>query len=101
MSISEKLVEQHIKEYESRLKHLDELFERAKHVSAELDKDKELKAELEQYSKPHAELAAHTDKLKKMPLAHWREDMIQSAGPMGIWDILAQKLEDIIERIEK
>ena len=101
MSISEKLVEQHIREYESRLKHLDELFERAKHVSTGLDKNNELKAELEHYSKPHAELAEHTEMLKKMPLTHWREDMIQSAGPMGIWDILAQKLEDVIERFEK
>lgn len=101
MSISEKLVEQHIREYESRLKHLDELFDRAKQVSTKLDENNELKSELEQYSKPRTELAEHTEKLKKMPVAHWREDMIQAAGPMAIWDILAQKLEDVIERFEK
>ncbi len=38
--------------------------------------------------------------LKRMPLEHWREEMIQSAGPMAVWDVLAQKLEDLVERIE-
>ena len=101
MSITEKLVEQHIREYESRLKHLDELVERAKHASTKLDSDSNLKTELEKYQEQHAALADQAKNLKKMPLAHWREDTIQAAGPMAIWDILAQKLEGFIERIEK
>lgn len=100
MIITEKLVEQHIREYESRLKHLNEQFERAKLASAELDDGHAIKTELRQYHKQRIELDNQTTKLKKIPLAHWREDMILSAGPMGVWDILAQQLEDLIERIE-
>lgn len=46
MTTKEKIVDQHIREYESRLKHLDELFERAKQSSARLDDDHALKPEL-------------------------------------------------------
>jgi len=100
MTITEKIADQHIREYESRLKHLDELFERAKQFSARLDDDHELKSELEQYQEQHTDLADHTAKLKEMPFAHLSEDIIQSAGPMAVWDILARKLENLIERIE-
>jgi hypothetical protein len=100
MIINEKLVEQHIREYESRLKHIDEQFECAKLASAALDDGHAIKAELGHYHKQRIELANQTAEIKKIPFAHWREDMILSAGPMGVWDILAQQLEDLIERIE-
>ena len=100
MIINEKLVEQHIREYESRLKHIDEQFERAKLASAALDDGHALKAELGQYHKQRIDLAHQTAELKKIPFTHWHEDMIRSAGPMVIWDILAQQLEDLIERVE-
>jgi len=35
-----------------------------------------------------------------MTLENWREDTVQSSGPMAIWDIFAQKLEDFVERHE-
>jgi hypothetical protein len=100
MTTTDQLVSQHINEYESRLKHIDELYERAQQASEQLDDD-EIKSELGQYQLQRAELASHTEELKQRPMAHWREDIIQSAGPMGIWDILAQKLEGLVERIEK
>ncbi len=100
MTAIDKLVDQHIREYESRLKHIDELYDRAHQASENLD-DETLKTELGQYHEQRADLANHTAKLKERPMAHWREDMIQSAGPMAIWDVLAQKLEDMIERAEK
>ncbi len=40
------------------------------------------------------------NEIKSMPVEHWREETVQKAGPMAIWDILAQKLEDFIERHE-
>ena len=100
MTTKEKIVDQHIREYESRLKHLDELFERAKQLSARRDDDHALKSELELCQEQHTDLANHAAKLKAMPFAHLSEDIIRSAGPMGVWDILAQKLEDLVERIE-
>ena len=100
MTVFEKLVDQHIKEYESRLKHLDALFAKAKKASEKLDDDHALKSELGNYHQQHADLSERVVELKKKPLDHWREDMIQSAGPMGILDILGQKVEDLIERLE-
>jgi hypothetical protein len=36
-----------------------------------------------------------------MPVEKWREETVQNAGPMAIWDILAQKLENFLERHDK
>ena len=101
MTDIDKLVDRRIHEYESRLKHIDELYEKAHQASEKLDDDHELKTELGQYHEQRVDLAKHTAKLKELPLDHWREDMIRSSGPMAIWDVLAQKLEDLVERIEK
>ena len=100
MTITEKIADQHIREYESRLKHLDELFERAKQASARLDDGHALKSELGQYEEQYNDLANQTAKPGKRPYAHLPEDIIASAGPMAVWDILSQKLEDLVERIE-
>ena len=100
MNSIERLVGQHVSEYESRLKHIDELYQRA-HDAAVVVEDDIVKSELRKYQQQRADFARHTDKIKNMPIEHWREDMIQSSGPMGVWDILAQKLEDLIERLEK
>lgn len=101
MTTKEHLVEQHIREYESRQKHIDELIDRAHEASARLADDHTLKIELEKVKDRHQELVKETEKLKRMPLEHWREDTIRSAGPMAVWDVLAQKLEDMVERLEK
>jgi hypothetical protein len=101
MTTKEQLVEQHIREYESRRKHLDELLARAHDAAKDLGDDHHIKVELNQYKGQKSELDEESEKLKKMSLDHWREDTIQSAGPMAIWDVLAQKIEDLIERTEK
>jgi len=101
MTEIDKLVDRRIAEYESRLKHIDELYDQAHQASEKLDENHELKTELGQYHDQRVDLANHTAKLKELPLDHWREDMIRSSGPMAIWDVLAQKLEDLIERIDK
>ena len=42
---------------------------------------------------------AHAE-IKSIDTKNWREDTVQNAGPMAVWDILAQKLEDFVERHE-
>ncbi len=101
MTTKEHLVEQHIREYESRRKHLDELLERAHDATKHLHDEHDIKVKLNQYKGQKSELDGESEKLKKMSMDHWREDTIQSAGPMAIWDVLAQKIEDLIERAEK
>ncbi len=100
MTATERLVTEHIREYESRLKHIDELFDRAQQASENLHDDHELKTELDQYAQQRAELAREADRVKTMPVDQWRKDLLKSSGPMAIWDILAQKLEDLTERLE-
>ena len=101
MTTKEDLITQHIREYESRLKHIDELFDRAQQASTEPEQEQESNSKLAQYRERRKELAHRTDELRKMPVGNWREEMIQSSGPMGVWDILAQELEDLVERREK
>ena len=100
MTSKEQLIEQHIHEYESRLKHIDELYQRAHQVADRLDEAQDAKPGLSELAAQRALLQQTTDSLKKMPLDQWREATIRSAGPMAIWDILAQQLEDFIERHE-
>ena len=88
MTTKEQLIEQHIREYESRMKHIDELYERARQAAPEHHAD-------------HSTLLQQTtEHIKSMPLDHWREETVRNAGPMAVWDILAQKLEDFVERHE-
>jgi len=100
MTSKEQLIEQHIREYESRLKHIDELYERAHEATEHLDEDHETRAELKKYAEQRAQLPEDAESIKTMPVENWREETVKNAGPMAIWDILAQKLEDFLERHE-
>jgi DNA repair exonuclease SbcCD ATPase subunit len=100
MTTKEQLIDQHIREYESRLKHIDELYERAHSATEHLDDEHETRSELKDYADQRSRLQQQADDVKTMPVANWRKETVKSAGPMAIWDILAQKLEDFIERHE-
>ena len=100
MTTKEQLIDQHIREYESRLKHIDELYERAHSATAHLDDGHETRSELKDYATQRSHLQQQSDEVKTMTVADWREETVKSAGPMAIWDILAQKLEDFVERHE-
>jgi 3'-phosphoadenosine 5'-phosphosulfate sulfotransferase (PAPS reductase)/FAD synthetase len=100
MTTKEHLIEQHIREYESRLKHIDELYERAHKATEHLDDEHETRSELKTFAKERSQLPKDADEIKTMPIENWREETVQNAGPMAIWDILAQKLEDFLERHE-
>ncbi len=95
MTTKEQLIEQHIREYESRLKHIDELYERARQAASgeAHDELKDLKAQL-------SLLRETTHQIKAMSTDQWRSETTRAAGPMAIWDVVAQKLEDFIERHE-
>jgi len=89
---------EHIARYEARLKHLNDLLERARKKKI---KDAEHEAELKELSAKHKELEIHVDELKFKDLEHWKEEEIEMAGPMGIWDVVAQQLEALVEKLEK
>lgn len=92
MNNKEQLIEQHIKEYYSRLKHIDELAQQA------------AAAEHEEHYDEWSELKAKRDKLAKClgQLEHTEpREVIEAAGPMAVWDMVAQQLENLVARITK
>lgn len=84
-------IEQHILEYESRLEHIDELFERAGRMAGEA-------TELEGLKQEREKLAATVTTMRQKSAEEWEEEELAQAGPMGIWDAVAQQLEKLVER---
>lgn len=89
---------EHISRYEARLKHLDELLERAHQTKIEAA---EHETELKDITGKRKELAAYVDEMRLKDLEHWKEEEIEKAGPMALWDAVAQQLEKLVERLEK
>ena len=100
MTTKEQLIEQHIREYESRLKHIDELYDRAREAAGHPTGETGPGSELRDLRAQLALLRETTREIKAMPTEKWRAETARTAGPMAIWDIVAQKLEDFIERHE-
>lgn len=100
MTSEQHLIEQHILEYDARKKHIDELYERAQKAAAKLDNSQEAKDHLRELAEKHSQLPKTSDEIRSMSLDNWREETVASAGPMAIWDILAQQLENFVERHE-
>ena len=93
------LVEQHILQHESRLKHIDELLKRTQKTAQEKDRAEEADAELQEIRQTREKLHSHIQDLKHSP-EHWTKEALERAGPMGVWDAVAQRLETLVERIE-
>lgn len=94
------LVEQHILQHESRLKHIDELLARAKKVAEQADEETKIRAELKDAKRDREELADRIQELKEASPEYWQKRALEKAGPMGVWDAVAQRLERLVERIE-
>ena len=100
MSNTEHLIEQHIREYESRMRHIDELYQRAHTAATAADMANGVQGKLSELAAQRSLLRQTTDELRHNPRHHWQEKITQDAGPMAVWDVLAQKLEDFLERHE-
>ncbi|MES9868401.1 MAG: hypothetical protein ABW082_13995 [Sedimenticola sp.] len=94
------LVEQRIREYESRLKHLDEMIEKAAAGVGEAQPHDEIKAKLKQIRKERDKLESHYEQMKLTPGENWEVEEIEKSGPMGIWDVLAQDLEHLLKHLK-
>jgi uncharacterized protein Yka (UPF0111/DUF47 family) len=89
------LVEQHIREYESRLQHIDELLERA-----DTETSGETSKELTDLKQERDKLASFLTDAKQQSREDLREEELQTKlGPMIIWQTVAEKLEHIVERV--
>ncbi len=95
------LAEQQIEEYEKRLAHLDGLLARAHDKVGRSAIPEEHRAELEGLTQQRDKLASWVEESRGKPPEQWKVDEIRKAGPMGIWDAVAQQLEALVERIER
>jgi uncharacterized coiled-coil DUF342 family protein len=95
------LIEQHIREHDARRQHIDELAEKAHERVAESDEHKEAREQLAALMAERDKLIVRVDEFKLKSLEQWREEEIERSGLMGIWDALAQKLEELVERLER
>ena len=93
MSNEEQLVETHVVEYESRLKHIDELIEQADKAGVQKEGHQ---SELSSLKQEREKLAGNLDEIKALSTEAWAKE----GGPMVIWDLVAERLEKLIERIE-
>lgn len=94
MTNMNQLVQQHILEHESRLKHVDELIERAQAGGGAAEQLADVKRERDQ-------LSSRFESFKLKPPDQWSEEEFENTGPMVVWDTLAQKLEKLVERLER
>ena len=86
------LAERHIREHEAHLKHIDELMEQA-NTAKHAEEDR---AELENLKQERGSLEQQLEEMK----LHSEEEWAEKGGPMVMWDIVADRLEKLVERIK-
>lgn len=96
----EKMVEQQVREYLARLEHIDALYARASRAVEDLHDDHHSKLELDALAEKKAALEEKAKELGNLPVENWQKELLRRAGPMSVWDIVAQHLENFIERHE-
>ncbi len=99
--ITRLLVEQRLREYDLRLRHVDELLDYANKELAQSPMDADTRALLSKLTDERDRLAGWLAETKLKPLENWKQDEIRKAGPMAIWDAIAQQMEGLVERIER
>jgi capsule polysaccharide export protein KpsE/RkpR len=101
---TERLAERHVQEFEARLQHADELIAQARR-EAEGQKDHpdaaDSRARLEDLARERDRIAVQLDQLRLSSPEQPGAEEIQAAGPMGIWDALAQQIERLIQRLQR
>lgn len=94
MPTPEEIAETSIREYEARLKHIDELMEKAEAVASE---DVVVSQGLTEIRQERDRISDYIEGLKKKS----PQEFMDTAGPMVMWEILAEKLEHLVEKIKK
>jgi hypothetical protein len=89
------LADRHIREHEARLKHIDELMEQVE-VTGQSTHSAEVSAVLSDLKRERGLLANQLDELRQQSAEEWAE----KGGPMVMWDIVAERLEKLVERIK-
>ena len=101
MSDINDMVEQHILEFESRQKHMEELLAQARELAGAEPEREDVRSEIERLTKEQERLSGLLDRLRKKAPGDWQADQIAYDGPMAVWDIVAQDLEKLVERLTR
>lgn len=99
MSDINDMVEQHVLEFQSRQKHMEELLAQARELAGAEPERADVRSEIERLAKEHDRLSGLLDRLRQKAPGDWQEEQIAYDGPMAVWDIIAQDLEKLIERL--
>ncbi len=97
--IADSFANQHLQKYDLQLKHIDALLTQAQSKARQPTTPAELNQQLDKLRQERNKLAAWLDESKTKPLEHWKQDEILQAGPMGVWDAVAQQIEKLVERL--
>ncbi len=101
MTDTYQLAEQSVRVYSSRLKHIDELLADARDKAGKSRTSPETVTELGDLSRQRDTLASRLDELKLKSLDDWQSEEIEKAGPLAVWDAVAQQIEKLVERFER
>lgn len=93
----DQMVHQHILEYESRLKHMDELLGRARKARLPAEEAEQLAS----VERERDELSGRLEELRRQSPPQSSAEAFEIFGPMGVWDTVANKLENLVERLER
>ena len=100
LSHKEHLIEQKVLAYESRLKHIDELIDQAENHVDSSEQSDEIADELRMIKSMRDQLADRHEYIDELSSSNWQSETIEHAGPMAIWDTVAQKIEMLIEKFD-
>lgn len=100
MTDIDKVVEQHILEHQARLNHIDELLERAGEAEKTAGGQSPHSEELAALRRDRDEFSDQVRAMKEDPAAYWQKKVAGNAGPMGVWDAIAERLEALLERLQ-
>jgi hypothetical protein len=89
MKTREEMAESHVLEHEARLKHIDELMAKAEAAEVAPEELAELKVQ-------RGELVASLEEMRRQSEEEWARE----AGPMVLWEIVAERLENLVQRLE-
>jgi phage terminase Nu1 subunit (DNA packaging protein) len=94
------LADRNILEYETHQQQSAELLARArKHIASGPEHD-EVRVKMERLAREHDRLSANLDELKRRRASgDLLEDDIERAGPMAVWEVLGQDLEQLVEKL--
>jgi len=93
MTKVDRLAERQFLEYESHLKHIDEVLQQARPHS---EKDKDLQQHIAELEQHRGKMVDYIEDLRQKAPIEWMKE----GGPMVLWDIMAERIEHLVERIQ-